>query len=118
MSVSNVVKGAITGAAIGLVTFGTIQLAKATGRGLANTAALGFAVKAVEGEFDEIIKLSREHNDVLQWPSAARLALNTIWETATSHLPQDRKFAACRTALFARFQKRIDAINRKDHTAE
>lgn len=118
MNITNAVKYAAAAAGVALVGLVVCHAGRKVGQGLKDTAALGVCAKHVEDQFDDIIKLAREHNNALQWQSAARLALDTVWQTATSHIKQDRKFRAVQTAIFGRFQKRLDDIHAKDHTAE
>jgi hypothetical protein len=118
MNITNAVKCAAAAAGVALVGLVVCQAGRKAGQVLKDTAELGICAKHVESQFEEIIQISREHNNALQWQPAARLALNTVWSTATSHLKQDRKFRAVQTAIFGRFQQRLDALTIKDHTAE
>jgi hypothetical protein len=107
-----VVKGAVVGAAIGLLWIGSYKLGKACGRMVGQAVALGNAAKATRDQFDTIVEGAKAEAGPEGWREQAQVSMTSLWYHNSAGIIRDKKWQAVTDALFNRFQEHLDATTK------
>lgn len=113
MNVSNVVKTAAIGVAVGAVVIGVGRIINGVGTYLGEAAALGIAANAVDSQIDEIVAAARETGGE-QWRGAAYMAYEQLWATMSAGVPKNKAYKQVTAALTKRFEKQLNSTSDKE----
>ncbi|ARV77349.1 hypothetical protein FDI21_gp180 [Pseudomonas phage Noxifer] len=113
MNVSNIVKTAAIGVAVGAVVIGVGRLINGVGTYLGEAAALGIAANAVDSQIDQLVADAREAGDE-NWRAAAHMAFDQLWSTMSAGVPKNKAYKQVTAALTKRFEKQLSSITDKE----